>query len=287
MCSRETMSLLVPPRSPVLLLALCAAFALSATGGCASKPKPAADAQAPSETDEQIFVGDSIEKNYDPNVIIKRAESFFEQEDYAEAIVEYQHFMELHRVHQLAPYAQFRLGEAHFKMIKTIDRDMAPVTKALEAFEKLLKDYPGSRWEGDAQGMIRACRDYQAQNMMFIAKFYYRREAYYSAAHRFETVIKQFSDLDVAEDALYYLAMSYREMGLIDWAKDNLIVLSQRFPNSKHQSETRKLLARWNAEVPTTPTTAALEPGPDGAANGTSPRPAVVPTAASPIPTFR
>ena len=196
------MSLLFPPRSPFILLTLLSAFALSAATGCASKPKPAADAQAPSETDEQIFVGDTIEKNYDPNVIIKRAESFFEQEDYAEAIVEYQHFMELHRVHQLAPYAQFRLGESHFKMIKTIDRDMSPVVKALEAFDKLLKDYPGSRWEGDAQGMIRACRDYQAQNMMFIAQFYYRREAYYSSARRFESIVKQFSDLEVSEDAL-------------------------------------------------------------------------------------
>ncbi len=283
------MNLPFSPRSPVLLLALLAAFALSAAGGCASKPKPAADAQAPSETDEQIFVGDSIEKNYDPNVIIKRAESFFDQEEYAEAIVEYQHFMELHRVHQLAPYAQFRLGESHFKMIKTIDRDMAPVMRAHEAFEKLLKEYPGSRWEGDAQGMIRACRDYQAKNMMFIAQFYYRREAYYSAAHRFGTVVKQFSDLEVADDALYYLAMSYREMGLIDWAKDNLVVLSQRFPNSKHQSETRKLLARWGTEVPAPPTTAALEPEPsaNGTANGASPRPAAVPTAASPLPAFR
>ncbi len=277
------------PRSPLLLLALLAAFALSAASGCASKPKPAADAQAPSETDEQIFVGDTIEKNYDPNVIIKRAESFFDQEEYAEAIVEYQHFMELHRVHQLAPYAQFRLGESHFKMIKTIDRDMSPVMRAHEAFEKLLKEYPGSRWEGDAQDMIRACRDYKAQNVMFIAQFYYRREAYYSAAHRFETVVKQFSDLDVADDALYYLAMSYRELGLIDWAKDNLIALNQRFPDSKHQSETRKLLARWNAEVPAPPTTAALEPADaaDGTANGTSPRPAAVPTAASPLPSFR
>jgi outer membrane protein assembly factor BamD len=166
---------------------------------------------------------------------------------------------------------------------------MAPVTKALEAFEKLLKEYPGSRWEGDAQGMIRACRDYQAQNMMFIAQFYYRREAYYSAAHRFETVIKQFSDLDVAADALYYLALSYREMGLIDWAKDNLLALSQRFPDNKHQAETRKLLARWGSEVPAPPATVALEPEPsgNGTANGASPRPAAVPTAVSPIPSFR
>src|SRR5574342_296513 len=125
-------------------LALLAALAMGAAGGCASKPKPAADAKAGetlSATDEQIFVGDTIEKNYDPTVIIKRAESFFEKEDYAEAIIEYQHFLDLHKVHQLAPYAQFRMGESHYMMMKTIDRDASPVTMALAAYNKLLTEF--------------------------------------------------------------------------------------------------------------------------------------------------
>ena len=39
-------------------------------------------------------MGDSIKKNYDPNVIMKRGEAFFEKEEYAEAIVEYSHFLD-------------------------------------------------------------------------------------------------------------------------------------------------------------------------------------------------
>ena len=129
---------MIGPNSRVLSvsLALLAALTLSAAPGCASKPKPAADGKASetlSATDEQIFIGDTIEKNYDPNVIIKRAESFFEKEDYAEAVIEYQHFLDLHKVHQLAPYAQFRVGESHLKMMKTIDRDASPVTMARAA----------------------------------------------------------------------------------------------------------------------------------------------------------
>ena len=61
--------------------------------GCSSKPKPTADAKSVSGTDEQIFLGDTIEKNYDPNVIMKRGEAFFDKEEFAEAIVEYQHFL--------------------------------------------------------------------------------------------------------------------------------------------------------------------------------------------------
>jgi hypothetical protein len=76
--------------------------------GCSSKPKTTAEGKPVSGTDEQIFLGDTIEKNYDPNVIMKRGEAFFDKEEFAEAIVEYQHFLELHRAHQLAVYAQFR-----------------------------------------------------------------------------------------------------------------------------------------------------------------------------------
>ena len=168
-------------------LALLAVVAMGASG-CASKPKPAADGKTDSTlsaTDEQIFIGDTIEKNYDPNVIIKRAESFFDKEEYAEAVIEYQHFLDLHKVHQLAPYAQFRMGESHFKMIKTIDRDASPVTMALASYNKLLTEFPGSQWETDARDKIRECQTFMAKNALFIGKFYYRREAFLAASSRF------------------------------------------------------------------------------------------------------
>ena len=53
-----------------------------------------------SVTDAQVFVGDTIEMNYDPNVIMKRAESFHEGKGYSEAIVEYQHFLDLKMLHR-------------------------------------------------------------------------------------------------------------------------------------------------------------------------------------------
>jgi len=283
------MNTLFSSRSVSASLALLAVLAMSAAGGCASKPKPAADGKGGetlSATDEQIFVGDTIEKNYDPNVIIKRAESFFDKEDYTEAIIEYQHFLDLHKVHQLAPYAQFRLGESHLKMMKTIDRDASPVTMALAAYTKLLADYPGSQWEAEAREQIKACQTFMAQNAMFIGKFYVRREAYLAAAHRFESIVKDYPDLDdIVQESLYYLAMSYRELGLIDWAKENLITLNQRFPDNKHQSETRKLLARWGTEVPMPPTTASLDPAaaPGGARQPQTP----APTATATTPAFR
>jgi outer membrane protein assembly factor BamD len=212
---------------------------------CSSAPKQTqAQGKPLGGTDEQIFVGDSIEKNYDPNVIMKRAEAFFEKEEYPEAIVEYQHFMDLHRVHVLAPYAQFKLGESHFKMIKTVDRDPDPVNKAQLAYEKLLKDYPGSKWEASALDRIKGCNDYMAQAKMFVGKFYYRREAFLAAAHRFESVVTLYPDLAIAGDALYFLALTYQDLGAQDWAQEKLALLLERYPNNANVSDGRALLAK-------------------------------------------
>src|SRR5207244_10650831 len=131
---------------------------------CSGTPKNQDTAKkALSGTDEQIFLGDSIQKNYDPNVIMKRGEAFFEREEYTEAIVEYNHFLDLHRTHILASYAAFRIGESQMKLTKGIQRDPGPIQKALEAFEKLRKDFPGNRYDCPAGEQIKECRDLREQ----------------------------------------------------------------------------------------------------------------------------
>jgi outer membrane protein assembly factor BamD len=90
------------------------AAALSMLLACSSTPKAGdpTSKKALNGTDESIFLGDTIEKNYDPNVIMKRGEAFFEKEEFAEAIVEYNHFLDLHRNHMLASYAAFASAKA-------------------------------------------------------------------------------------------------------------------------------------------------------------------------------
>jgi outer membrane protein assembly factor BamD len=219
---------------------------------CSSTPKNKTASGKVSGTDEQIFIGDTVEKNYDPNVIMKRAEAFYDKEEYPEAIIEYQHFLDLHRVHTLAPYAQFRLGESHFKMIKTIDRDLDPVRKSLEAYEKLLKDYPGNKYQAETRERIHACHDFLAQGNYFVGQFYYRREAYLAAAHRFESIVKQYPEMEVASDAMYDLARTYHEIGADDWAQEKLLALEQQYPNHKHKTESQKLYAKLKLTEPTT-----------------------------------
>lgn len=231
--------------------------------GCSSKPKTTADAKPVSGTDEQIFLGDTIEKNYDPNVIMKRGEAFFEKEEFAEAIVEYQHFLELHRSHQLAVYAQLRLAESHLRMGKSIDRDPDPIQKAIAAFEKLRKDFPGSKYEAQALQRIADCHDWLAQTHLFVGQFYYRRASYLAAAHRFDQIMKDYPDKKVAPEALYYLAKTYQELGADDWATEKLQLLAEKYPNSELAEDGRRLLAKLEKKSsPPAPTVVAKTDAP-------------------------
>ncbi|HSA62297.1 MAG TPA: outer membrane protein assembly factor BamD [Nitrospiraceae bacterium] len=227
---------------------------LTLTAACSSTPKEqsASTTKPVGGTDEQIFLGDTIEKNYDPNVIMKRGEAFFEQEEYAEALVEYNHFLDLHRTHVLAPYAAFRIGESHFKMAKSIDRDPEPLQKAITALERMRKDFPGSRYDAQAQEKIQECHDWLAQMHLFVGQFYYRRGSYLAAAHRFEQIMKSYPDKPVAPDALYFLAMTYHDLGADDWARDNLVLLAEKYPDSKVSDDGKRLLAKIGGAQPGT-----------------------------------
>ena len=249
------------PRMAVALGLCIAAFCVSTA--CSSTPKnQTAAKKALSNTDEQIFLGDGIKKNYDPNVIMKRGEAFFEKEEYAEAIVEYNHFLDLHRAHILASYAMFRIGESQVKLAKGIQRDPSPVQKAIEAFEKLRKEFPGSRYDGPAFQKIQECHDLMAQTHLFVGEFYYRRGSYLAAAHRFEQIMKLYPDKAVAPDALYFLALSYHDLGADDWASEKLTLLAEKYPSSVYSSEGKSLLAKIEKEKPTTVLALKGEPAP-------------------------
>lgn len=220
--------------------------------GCFSSPKDLRGAvrQAITGTDEQIFVEDTVERYYHPNVMIKRGEAYFEKEEFPEALVEYTKFLEMYRNHVLAPYAAFRIGEVHMKMSRSVDRDPEPVQKAMAAFDRVRKDFPGSRYDAQSLEKLEQCRNWMAEMHLFVGRFYYRRGSYLAAAHRFEQLFKTYPDRPVAPDALYFLAMSHHELGADDWARADLTLLLEQFPDSNAAADGKSLLATLGGAYP-------------------------------------
>lgn len=221
--------------------------------GCSSTPDATetSSSQDIYSSDEQIFVGDSIEMSYDPNVIMKRAESFFDKESYAEAVVEYKHFLDLHQNHTLAPYAQYKIGVSHYKQFRTVDRDPVPLKKSISGFEKLIKQFPASRYETEAKETIMTCKEQLVQRHLMVGEFYYSRGSYLAAAHRFEKIINEFPELETTGQAMFQLAKTYQDLGIEEWTQEWLVALMRQYPQSDYYSSAETLLAELHEEHPT------------------------------------
>ncbi|MCA9471382.1 MAG: outer membrane protein assembly factor BamD [Nitrospirales bacterium] len=234
-----------------VLIAIGLSSSVLGTGCSSTQNAPPADPQTVlSGTDEQIFVGDSIEMNYDPNVIMKRAEAYYEKESYSEAIVEYKHFLDLHRNHVLASYAQYKIAMSHFKQFQTIDRDPAPLEESITAFRKLITDFPNSRYEEEARADIRTCQEHLAQHDLFVGEFYYNREAFLAAAHRFTHIVDQYPLLDAAIIAKLHLAQTYEQLGDAEWAKDWLVDLVQNHQSHSTYERGMQMLTQLKQQHP-------------------------------------
>jgi len=54
-----------------------------------------------------------LSQYHDPLVLLSRADKLFDQRNYLEAALTYERFLELHRIHKQADYAQFRAGVSY------------------------------------------------------------------------------------------------------------------------------------------------------------------------------
>ncbi len=222
--------------SAVVLLSAALLF-----NGCAGSNKT----DTLSQTDG---LTDSLRELYDADTLIKKADKLFKEKDYSGAIQEYKRFLELHPIHKSAPYSQYRIGLSYFKQIKSIDRDIEPVQKAMTAFDTVIKVYPNSDYIGDSTEKMKICRDRLAEREFYIGNFYLHKEDYQAAIVRFNNVLSDYNGSSVAEKTLYHLGVAYSSSSKADKAKEILQNLLTVYPESKYKEDASQLLAKLNGE---------------------------------------
>lgn len=184
----------------------------------------------------------SPDKSYDAALMLRIADTYFGEEKYEEALVEYQNFLNYHPVNKDAVYAQFQIAMCSFNQLTTIDRDPDPTRTALREFQKLLQKYPGSVYQEKAEKNIAIGRDRLAEYELYVGRFYFKKKAYQSAATRFDQLLKEYPGSSAEKDALYYDGLSYRELGEKTKARAAFEALAAKYPSMT--GEVRNLLEK-------------------------------------------
>jgi len=170
------------------------------------------------------------DRSYDADIMLRIADTYYGEEKYAEAQVEYQAFINFHPVHRDASYAQYQIGMCSYQEITTIDRDPALTRTALKEFQALLTKYPGSPYEEEAKKYIAVCRDKLAEYELYVGRFYHKKGSYLAAVGRFEKLLKDYPGSTAEKDALYYAGLSYQELGEKAKAISDFETLAAKYP---------------------------------------------------------
>jgi outer membrane protein assembly factor BamD len=173
----------------------------------------------------------------DADIQIALADTYFNKEEYPAAVESYTEFLRLHPHSVRADYAQFRIGLAWQKQMRSADRSPDAARKAAAAYQALLRGYPRSPLRDQAREGLLAARRRIAEHELAVADFYRRTGKYQAAAGRYEAVLRDFGDLDYAERALFELGGCYRKLREDEKAQRVFDQLRRDFPQGRYVKE--------------------------------------------------
>ena len=123
------------------------------------------------------------------------ADCYFLDEEWGLAADAYKEFETLHPRHEAIPYVLYYIGMANLNGYPSIDRPSTQVEEAYSYFRRLRESYPTTEYAAVAEEKMKECRQLMAEHELFYADFYFRMERYDSALLRYQTIIRDFSDV--------------------------------------------------------------------------------------------
>ena len=137
---------------------------------------------------------------------LKIADAHYQRDEYEEAVFAYENFEQLHPRNEAIPYVIYQIGRCYYDQIDTPDRDQTSAQKALEAFQRLVKQFPRDQYSTRAAEHIKTAQKSLAGHAYVVGVFYYNTKHYKAALNRFMTIISDYPDIGYHQKALEYIA---------------------------------------------------------------------------------
>ena len=241
----------------------CAMVAVAAVlamlGACGSDPDPYVERPVEelyNEAFDELLEGnytpaargfEEVERQHPYSVWATKAQlmaaySFYQNNDYDEAVLAAERFIELHPGNPDTAYAHYLIGLSYYEQISDVGRDQRNTELALDAFEEITRRYPDSKYARDATLKISLARDHLAGKEMEVGRTYQDLEFYLAAINRFRNVVTEYQTTSHVPEALLRLTECYLALGIIGEAQTAAAVLGHNYPGSAWYQDSYALL---------------------------------------------
>jgi outer membrane protein assembly factor BamD len=170
------------------------------------------------------------------------AYAYYEAQQYDNAILSAERFIEWNAGSEYVPYAQYLIGMSYYERISDVGRDQKMTSDAQREFTELVRRYPQTPYARDAGLKLDLINDHLAGKEMEVGRFYLKRKDYVAAINRFNRVVEQYQTTTHVPEALHRLVEAYMALGLRDEAVRNASVLGYNYPGSVWYERTYALV---------------------------------------------
>lgn len=196
---------------------------------------------------------DEVERQHPYSIWATRAQvmssfSYYEANEYDQAIIAAERFIQLHPGHKDTPYVFYLMAISYYEQIVDVGRDQKITEMALHSLKEILRRYPSSEYARDARLKIDLAFNHLAGKEMEIGRFYLSRGQFAGAINRFRIVIEKYQTADHVPEALHRLNEAYLSLGVNEEAQATAAVLGYNFPGSPWYRDSYALLTGQNLQ---------------------------------------
>ena len=210
-----------------------------------AKGKALLDKKKPEEARKYLnFVFESYPN--DPigqKALLMVADSYFRQRGATPALEARYRYRDYVTRYPSAPerdFALYRYAICYDRDHSTPDRDQTNTREAINQFEILLRDSPGSAYAAEAKKRLASLRDQLADHEFGVGFFYFRKGNPAAALGRFRSVADRFPEYRSKDKLLFYTGRALDRLGRKDEADKSFADLAAGYPGSPWTARVRK-----------------------------------------------
>lgn len=205
------------------------------------------NALADNNYDAAVSNFDEVERQHPysswaPRAQLMAAYAHYRAQEYADAILALDRFIQLNPGHPNIDYAYYMKAICYYEQISDVERDQSMTREALDTLEEVVNRFPDSAYARDAELKIDLAVDHLAGKHMSIGRYYLRRGEYLAAINRFQTVVRDYQTTTHVPEALHRLVEAYMALGVYDEAQSTAAVLGHNYPGSEWYIDSYALL---------------------------------------------
>lgn len=202
---------------------------------------------------EQGFYADAIaswekvrDSYYSPELNtlaeLKIAEAYYLSENYVEASVAYEAFLENHPDNARVPDVLYQVGLCYTHQMRATDQDQSPTIYAINAFTSLVERFPDDRRIEEVKIYIDRCNNQLGASELRIGEYYLRSRSFMASIRRIEGLLKKYPNFYERDKAYYIIGQAYVFNGEKEKANKVFNILFEDHVGSEYIPEAQKFI---------------------------------------------